>query len=159
MAHVSKLFIGASRALLSYPTTGVRRARARGPPSHGIAARECSARRRGRQDPQRCRNDPRDRDEPIASWSRANAFCYHRLPRRTVCFMKWDRWGRRSTAAAQLVGARRGPHAVISTTSRPLLPLVQAGSFIETLLYRLNTICLDVDRVRDTSPLLPSAPH
>jgi hypothetical protein len=25
-----------------------------------------------------------------------------------------------------------------------LLPLVHAGSFIETLLYRLNTICLDV---------------
>jgi transcriptional regulator of acetoin/glycerol metabolism len=33
---------------------------------------------------------------------------------------------------------------VISTTSGPLLPLVQTGGFIETLFYRLNTVCLDV---------------
>jgi DNA-binding NtrC family response regulator len=33
---------------------------------------------------------------------------------------------------------------VISTTSGPLLPLVQSGGFIETLFYRLNTVCLDV---------------
>lgn len=34
---------------------------------------------------------------------------------------------------------------VISTTSESLLPLVHAGAFNETLLYRLNTICLDVN--------------
>jgi len=33
---------------------------------------------------------------------------------------------------------------VISTSSGPLFPLVQAGVFNETLFYRLNTICLDV---------------
>src|SRR4029077_16849460 len=43
-------------------------------------------------------------------------------------------WLEQTTTRAQL----------ISTSSDPLLPLVQAGVFNETLLYRLNTICLDV---------------
>ena len=40
----------------------------------------------------------------------------------------------------QAVGRTR----VISTTSRSLLSRVQAGVFIETLFYRLNTVCVDV---------------
>ena len=38
---------------------------------------------------------------------------------------------------------RRNPQ-VISTTSAPLLPLVRAGTFNETLYYRLNTVFIDL---------------
>jgi hypothetical protein len=34
---------------------------------------------------------------------------------------------------------------VVSTSSTPLLPRVHAGTFNETLYYRLNTICLDLN--------------
>jgi len=37
-----------------------------------------------------------------------------------------------------------GRTQVISTTSTPLLPRVQAGTFIDMLYYRLNTVCVDV---------------
>jgi DNA-binding NtrC family response regulator len=33
---------------------------------------------------------------------------------------------------------------VVSTTSAPLLPRVEAGEFNATLFYRLNTVCVDV---------------
>jgi hypothetical protein len=38
----------------------------------------------------------------------------------------------------------RGRTQVVSTSERALLPRVEAGMFIDTLYYRLNTICLDV---------------
>ena len=38
----------------------------------------------------------------------------------------------------------RGRTQVVSTTSMPLLPRVNAGQFIATLFYRLNTVCVDV---------------
>ena len=38
---------------------------------------------------------------------------------------------------------RRNPQ-VISTTSAPLLPLVRAATFIDTLYYRLNTVFIDL---------------
>ena len=38
----------------------------------------------------------------------------------------------------------QGRAQVISTSSTPLLGRVQAGSFIDTLYYRLNTVCVDV---------------
>ena len=41
-----------------------------------------------------------------------------------------------------------GRTQVVSTSTTPLLPRVQAGAFIDTLYYRLNTVCVDV-----TSPL------
>ena len=41
-----------------------------------------------------------------------------------------------------------GRTQVISTSTAPLLPRVHAGGFIDTLYYRLNTVCVDV-----TSPL------
>jgi Sigma-54 interaction domain len=34
---------------------------------------------------------------------------------------------------------------VISTTSAPLFARVEAGAFVDTLYYRLNTICLEVN--------------
>jgi hypothetical protein len=37
-----------------------------------------------------------------------------------------------------------GHTQVVSTSASPLLPRVQCGAFIETLYYRLNTICVDV---------------
>jgi transcriptional regulator of aromatic amino acid metabolism len=37
-----------------------------------------------------------------------------------------------------------GPTQVVSTSAVSLLPRVQNGSFVDTLYYRLNTICLDV---------------
>jgi len=33
---------------------------------------------------------------------------------------------------------------VISTSTAPLLPRVDTGAFIDTLYYRLNTVCVDV---------------
>jgi transcriptional regulator of aromatic amino acid metabolism len=33
---------------------------------------------------------------------------------------------------------------VISTSRVSLLPIVQAGMFIESLYYRLNTLCIDL---------------
>jgi Sigma-54 interaction domain len=38
----------------------------------------------------------------------------------------------------------RGRTQVVSTTPAPLLPRVQAGTFIEKLYYRLNTVYMDV---------------
>ena len=40
---------------------------------------------------------------------------------------------------------------VISTTSEPLFPRVRAGSFIDTLYYRLNTVYLDVAGLADAA--------
>jgi hypothetical protein len=37
-----------------------------------------------------------------------------------------------------------GKTQVISTSSTPLLPRVQAGTFIDMLYYRLNTVCVDI---------------
>jgi hypothetical protein len=37
-----------------------------------------------------------------------------------------------------------GRTQVVSTSSAPLLPRVHSGAFIDTLYYRLNTVCVDV---------------
>ena len=37
-----------------------------------------------------------------------------------------------------------GRTQVVSTTPSPLLPDVEAGVFLDTLYYRLNTVCMDV---------------
>jgi len=37
-----------------------------------------------------------------------------------------------------------GRTQVVSTSATPLLPRVQCGAFIDTLYYRLNTVCVDV---------------
>jgi transcriptional regulator of aromatic amino acid metabolism len=37
-----------------------------------------------------------------------------------------------------------GKTQVISTSSTPLLPRVQAGTFMDMLYYRLNVVCADV---------------
>jgi hypothetical protein len=39
-----------------------------------------------------------------------------------------------------------GRTQVVSTSSTPLLPRVHSGEFIDTLYYRLNTVCVDVTR-------------
>lgn len=38
-----------------------------------------------------------------------------------------------------------GQTQVVSTTLTPLLPLVQAGTFLARLYYRLNTVCVDMN--------------
>jgi hypothetical protein len=37
-----------------------------------------------------------------------------------------------------------GRTQIITTASAPLLPSVKAGTFLETLYYRLNTVCVDL---------------
>jgi DNA-binding NtrC family response regulator len=88
----------------------------------------------------------RDRDEPIASWSPGERLLLPAVARggtvvlHEVGALPQDdqlhllNWLEHAVARTQ----------VISTTSGPLLPLVHAGDFIETLFYRLNTVCLDV---------------
>ncbi len=39
-----------------------------------------------------------------------------------------------------------GRTQVVSTSPAPLLPRVHSGEFIDTLYYRLNTVCVDVTR-------------
>jgi transcriptional regulator of acetoin/glycerol metabolism len=89
----------------------------------------------------------RDRDEAIASWSpgerlllppvaRGGTVVLHEVGALSVDDqLHLLHWLEHAVTRTQ----------VISTTSGPLLPLVQAGAFIETLFYRLNTICLDVN--------------
>lgn len=88
----------------------------------------------------------RDRDEPIASWSPGERLLLPAVARggtvvlHEVGALSPDdqlhllNWLEHAVARTQ----------VISTTSGPLLPLVQTGAFLETLLYRLNTVCLNV---------------
>ena len=88
----------------------------------------------------------RDRDEPIASWAPGERLLLPPVARggtvvlHEVGTLSQDDqlrlldWLDHAVARTQ----------VISTTSRPLLAQVQSGAFIETLFYRLNTICLDV---------------
>lgn len=41
------------------------------------------------------------------------------------------------------LSAAHGSTQVISTTQTLLLPRIKAGAFIDTLYYRLNTVCID----------------
>jgi hypothetical protein len=41
------------------------------------------------------------------------------------------------------LGTAIGRTQVVSTTPAPLLPRVESGKFIDTLYYRLNTVCVD----------------
>ena len=88
----------------------------------------------------------RDRDDPIARWSPGERLLLPPVARggtvvlHEVGTLSHDDqlhlldWLEHAVARTQ----------VISTTSRPLLAQVQSGAFLETLFYRLNTICLDV---------------
>jgi transcriptional regulator of acetoin/glycerol metabolism len=38
----------------------------------------------------------------------------------------------------------QGRIQIVSMTSVPLIPRVQIGAFLDTLYYRLNTVCVDV---------------
>jgi len=88
----------------------------------------------------------RDRDEPIASWAPGERLQLPPVSKdgtlilHEVGALSHDDqlqlldWNECAVARTQ----------VISTTSRPLLAQVQSGDFVETLFYRLNTICLDV---------------
>ena len=88
----------------------------------------------------------RDRDEPLATWKPGEGLLLPPV-------------ARGGTVVLHDVGAlsheyqrhlldwldnAAGRTQVISTTSGSLLPQVQSGAFIETLFYRLNTVCLDL---------------
>jgi hypothetical protein len=47
----------------------------------------------------------------------------------------------------QWLQRRPGETQVLSTTARPLLPLVDQGAFHDGLYYRLNTVCVEVERL------------
>lgn len=47
-----------------------------------------------------------------------------------------------------------GRTQVVSISSDPLMPLVEEGRFINTLYYRLNTICIDLHAEGDLARLL-----
>jgi len=44
-----------------------------------------------------------------------------------------------------LAARAAGQTQVVSTTPQPLLPLVQSGTFLARLYYRLNTVCVDLN--------------
>jgi transcriptional regulator of aromatic amino acid metabolism len=88
----------------------------------------------------------RDREEPTVSWSpgerlllppvaRGGTVILHEVgalsPQDQLRLLDWLE---HAVSRAQ----------VISTTSASLLPQVKSGAFVETLFYRLNTVCLDL---------------
>jgi hypothetical protein len=87
-----------------------------------------------------------DLHEPVATWcpgerfalppaARARTMILHDVgslgPDDQVRLLKW-------------LDEAEGRTQVVSTTPTPLLPRVHAGAFLDTLYYRLNTVCVDV---------------
>lgn len=83
-------------------------------------------------------------NEPIARWSPGEEFV---LPTETVGTMVLNDVGslpiQEQIQLLEWLTAAHGRTQVVSTTPTPLLPQVKAGAFIDTLYYRLNTVCLD----------------
>lgn len=85
-------------------------------------------------------------DGPILAWYPGERLVLPRHPK-TGTMILHEVGLMRPEDQLQLVGwletrARRIP--IVSTTSTPLLPQVEAGTFSDTLYYRLNTVHLDV---------------
>jgi hypothetical protein len=84
--------------------------------------------------------------EPVARWSPGEPFT---LPSPAVAgtMILHDVHALSLTDQRRLLDwleTAKGRTQVVSTTSAPLLPRVNAGDFIPTLFYRLNTVCVDV---------------
>jgi hypothetical protein len=89
-----------------------------------------------------------DLREPIARWSAGEPFD---LPTPGESGTLVLRDVHALTPADQLhlldwLELAEGRTQVVSTSSTPLLPRVHSGEFIDTLYYRLNTVCVDVTR-------------
>lgn len=85
-------------------------------------------------------------DQPIASWFPGEALVLPPADRAgTVVLHEVGRLAiQDQIQVLEWLGQAMGRTQVVSTTSASLLPRVQAGAFIDTLYYRLNTVCVDV---------------
>ena len=90
-----------------------------------------------------------DLHEPIATWSAGHRLVLPPVSRTGTLILH-------EVGALSLDDQRRllewseraaGLVQIISTTSTPLLPLVHAGTFVEILYYRLNTVSVDVTEI------------
>jgi hypothetical protein len=87
-------------------------------------------------------------EEPIATWRPGERFVLPPVARAgTMILLAVDALAledqqRLLEWSEQASGRTR----VISTAAAPLFPLVEAGAFIDSLYYRLNTVCVDVTR-------------
>ena len=85
-------------------------------------------------------------DQPITTWvpgdtlalpapSRTGTLILHDVGTMTLeeqhCLLDW-------------LDRAAGRTQVVSTTPMPLMPRVKSGAFMDTLYYRLNTVCVDV---------------
>jgi hypothetical protein len=87
-----------------------------------------------------------DLHEPVAAWSPGERLVPPPFARAGTMILH-DVGALRHEDQVQLLGWLERPVGrtrVVSTTSAPLLPRVEAGAFIDTLYYRLNTVCVDV---------------
>ncbi|MGH8638098.1 MAG: sigma 54-interacting transcriptional regulator, partial [Burkholderiales bacterium] len=84
--------------------------------------------------------------QPIASWFPGETLVLPAADRAgTVVLHEIGRLGiHDQIQVLEWLGQAMGRTQVVSTTSASLLPRVQAGAFIDTLYYRLNTVCVDV---------------
>jgi hypothetical protein len=89
-----------------------------------------------------------DLREPIARWSPGEPL-NPPSPHRTGTLILHDVHALPPADQLRLIDwmeAAEGRTQVVSATSKPLLPRVHAGEFIDILYYRLNTVCVDVTR-------------
>lgn len=85
-------------------------------------------------------------DGPILAWYPGERLVLPRHPK-TTTFILHEVGLMRSEDQLQLLGwleTRARRVQIVSTTSTPLMPLVDAGTFNDTLYYRLNTMHVDV---------------
>jgi hypothetical protein len=87
-----------------------------------------------------------DLPEPVASWCPGEPLVLPPVPRARTMIL--HDVGALSTEDQQRLlewlETDQGRAQIVSTTSVPLLPLVQAGRFDDTLYYRLNVVCVSL---------------
>ena len=88
-----------------------------------------------------------DVDEPVATWRPGERLVLPQVPRAETIVLH-DVGALPPDDQVRLLDwleRAAGRTHIVSTTHAPLLPRVQAGAFIDTLYYRLNTVCVDVN--------------
>ena len=87
-------------------------------------------------------------DEPIASWSPGERLVLPPAVRtRTMVLREVGMLGHADQLRLlEWLDAAAGRIQVVSTTSSPLLARVETGAFLDSLYYRLNTVCVDLTR-------------
>jgi DNA-binding NtrC family response regulator len=87
-----------------------------------------------------------DPEEPVASWCPGERLVLPPAARAGTMILK-DVGALAPEDQHRLLDwleAAAGRTQVVSTTPATLLPRVEAGTFIEQLYYRLNTVCVDM---------------